>query len=213
MKIMQPYFSPMLFHGPTARQSVLGHAVGLGRLISAPIGDDGLNIEEARNLADFLERTPVGDKPGVLIVGPLCAATRGTTDVLLKVLEEFRSDVLRPLLWAHDEADVSPTVRSRCVSRWCPGAESSPDGVDEAAKRAIAASQATSWASLIETLSEHKPKDLLRATARMLAGMEGTNPLWLRIRALLAFREVSAGELLAAFLDSAPAGRGPPRSW
>jgi hypothetical protein len=119
--------SCILFHGPGARNAALVASQTLGRLVAPPLGDDGLGVEDAREVVGLLLSTPVGSRKGVLIVGPMDRAGVKAADVLLKRLEEFPEDIVQPLLWAHDLGGVPPTIRSRCLDRWAPGEVSTED--------------------------------------------------------------------------------------
>ena len=98
--------SCILFHGPGARQAAEAEAAKIGRLVAPPLGDDGLKVDEAREVVELLMTTPVGDKLGVVIVGPMDEAAAKSCDTLLKTLEEFKGGLIRPILWAHDLSGV-----------------------------------------------------------------------------------------------------------
>lgn len=111
--------SPILFHGPTARGAALLCARDVGRLIRDPVGDDGLKVEDARLLVSLSENSGVGDRPPVVIVGPLDRATPEASDALLKTLEDLAEGPLRIVLWADYLGGVSKTIQSRILPRWC----------------------------------------------------------------------------------------------
>lgn len=112
--------SSVLFHGPSARQQALNTAVEVGRLVCPPIGDGGLKVDEVREAMDILLSTPVGVGFGVVVIGPMDqAGSNKASDGLLKIIEE-PPEVIQPFLWAYDLGEVSPTIRSRCLPRWCP---------------------------------------------------------------------------------------------
>lgn len=178
-------------------------AEGWGRLLRPPLGDDGLKIADSRELVELLDSTPIGDVPGVLIVGPLCRASSATTDVLLKTIEEVDPSRVRPIFWAITGADVSATVRSRCLMRWCPGEEPVDPASRESAKRALAACLDRDVAEVIESLKAVEPEPFLHALVHAILehGVDGaTDRIWVAARRLLRHREPTALELLAALL-------------
>jgi hypothetical protein len=177
----------------------------LGRLLR-DLGDGGLKIEDTRELVELLGNTPVGDVPGVIVVGPMCRMQQGTADVLLKSLEEFDQTRVRPILWAYAEADVSPTIRSRCLLRWCAGEDAVSPEIVSAARKAVKASLAGDVAVVIESLKGQEVEPLLVGAAMVLEelGIDARSErLWLAIRETVSFRNASAIEALAAFLPEA----------
>lgn len=175
----------------------------LGRLVHRPFGDDGLKIAESREIIDIMNNTPVGDRPGVLVIGPLDRAAPASTDVLLKSIEEFNPDAVRPVLWALDETEVSPTIRSRCLRRWCPGENAVDEDVMEAARQLVSEALGGHRASVIELLNDRDPREMLVGAAQALRerGIDDeTRDLWEGVRAALRHRNPTATEALAAFL-------------
>jgi hypothetical protein len=178
----------------------------IGRLLHAPFGVKGLKIAESREIVGLMNSAPVGDQPGVLVIGPMDRATRSSQDVLLKNLEEFDDSIIRPILWAIDQAEVVSTIRSRCLQQWCPG----PDLYDEdtlyQARGVVDCSLVGDVAGLVEALKDREPRPLLEAAARILAerGIDDeTQGLWARVRKALQHKLPSINEVLAAFLAEA----------
>lgn len=197
------YTSALLFHGPSARQTALKEASYLGRLLRDPIGEEGLKIGEAREIAELIDFTPLGDSPGVLVIGPMCRAGRGVPDVLLKSLEEFDPNRIRPLLWAHAEAEVISPVRSRCVLRWCPGEEVFSEELIALSRKVSKASLEGDISTVIEGVKDQDPESLLRGIAMVLSTQkigEGAQKLWESVREALSVRDPSLSELLSALL-------------
>jgi hypothetical protein len=197
------YPSPILFHGPGAEGAARAKVSILGRLLHEPFGDKGLKIAESREIIELMGNPPVGDVPGVLLIGPMDRANRSAQDVLLKSIEEFDDRVVRPVLWAYDEAEVLGTIRSRCLRQWCPG----PDQYDEdtlyQARAVVDCSLVGDTAGLIEALKDRDPRAMLEAAARVLAEQgidEKTSDLWDRVRQTLKHRLPTATETLAVFL-------------
>lgn len=200
---MTSYSSPVLYHGPSARDAALRAARDLGRLLHEPFGEKGLKIAESREIIDLMNNAPMGDEPGVIVVGPLDRALPASTDVLLKSIEEFDPRIVRPVLWAFDDTEVSSTIRSRCLRQWCPGeALLDPDVVD-AARRLVDESLKGHRAGVVEILADQDPRDILVGAAQILRERgidEDTEDLWESVRATLLYRNPTATETLAAFL-------------
>lgn len=200
---MVPYPSAILFHGPSAEANARRQLVTFGDLLKA-FGEEGLKIAESREIVELMGNAPMGDRPGVLLIGPVDHAAPASTDVLLKTLEEFDSSVIRPVLWAHDEAEVSPTIRSRCLRRWCPGVEASIDeDLMDAARNLVEESINGHLASVIELAKEKDPRLFLEAVARALCHRgidEETRDMWERVRSALRYPKPTTTECLAALL-------------
>lgn len=201
---MDRYSSCILFHGPGAEGAANAKVSVIGRLLHAPFGKEGLKIAESREIVELMNSAPVGDDPGVLVIGPMDRATRSAQDVLLKNLEEFDDQNVRPILWAYDQAEVISTIRSRCLQQWCPG----PDLYDEEtlyqARGVIDCALVGDVAGLVESLKDREPRPILEAAARVLSerGIDDeTAPLWGRLRETLRFKLPSANEMLAVFLE------------
>lgn len=200
---MDRYSSPILFHGPGARRAAMAKVSVIGRLIHEPFGEKGLKIAESREIIELMNSAPVGDKPGVLVMGPMDRATRSSQDVLLKNIEEFDDRIVRPILWAFDETEVVATIRSRCLRQWCPGAMSRDEEAIEAARSAVDCSLIRDVPGLVEVLKDKDPRAVLEATAQVLAegGIDdSTKNLWEQVRAVLRFKNPTPTETLAAFL-------------
>jgi hypothetical protein len=175
----------------------------LGRMIHEPFGDEGLKIAESREIIDLMNNAPIGDSPGVIVMGPLDRAQQVATDVLLKSIEEFNDQIVRPVLWAFDEAEVSSTIRSRCLRRWCPGSEEVDEEALEAARGLVESALANDVPGVIEGLKEQTPRDVLVAAATALRDRgvdDETRGLWEAVRGALRLRNPTPTEALAAFL-------------
>lgn len=177
-------------------------AKGLGRLL-AVFGSEGLKIAESREIIDMMGNSPVGDQPGVVVIGPMDWARQNATDVLLKTLEEFDPRVVCPVLWAHDESEVSPTIRSRCLRQWCPGEIVTDEEVATRARDLVNEALDRRYASVVELLKEQDPRQMLEAASDILRerGIDKTTRrLWESVRAASKAREPSMNEVVAAFL-------------
>tara|TARA_Y100000310_G_scaffold194428_1_gene194393 strand:+ start:324 stop:932 length:609 start_codon:yes stop_codon:yes gene_type:complete len=197
--------SCVLFHGPNARQEALNEAYRAGRLVAPPIGDDGLKIAEVRAAVDLLLSTPVGMDTGVVVIGPMDrTASVKASDGLLKLVEEH-PDVVQPILWAFDIGGVSPTIRSRCLDRWCPAVEGMEDEELEGDGRALvrAALEGNLW-QIPGLVKAHDKKlgDLLGIAAdAILADWTAESMvLWERVRVVAMHRNPTPIEVVSAFL-------------
>lgn len=200
--MIRAYSSAVLFHGPTAYDRAMEFADELGRMIHEPFGEEGLKIDESREIIALMSNTPLGDKPGVLVIGPMDHAWPAATDVLLKTLEDFDPKVLRPVLWAHDEGGVRGTIRSRCLRQWCPGEEVVDEEMLELAKALVDASLDGNRAVVLETLRDMTGDVLIAATQVLRRRPTGAREvrLWGKIREVLRFYKPTATEIKAAFV-------------
>ena len=175
----------------------------LGKLMCPPFGADGLKIAESREIVELMGSPPVGDEPGVIVIGPMDRANRASQDVLLKSIEEFNERYIRPVLWAHDESDVLPTILSRCLRQWSPGTAVHDEDVLYQARAVVDCMMAGDTAGVIEALKDQEPRPLLEATAQVLMEQglgEKTLDLWERVRETLCVSNPSKLEALATFL-------------
>lgn len=174
----------------------------IGRLLHEPFGEAGLKMAESREIIDLMNNAPMGDDPGAVLIGPMDRSQQMATDVLLKSIEEYDPEIVRPVLWALNEQDVSPTIRSRCLHRWCPATETYDELLLEHAEKLVDASLKQQRAIVLETLKENG-EEILSAVARVLSWRkmdEPTRALWERVRAVLRVRKPTATEVLAPFL-------------
>lgn len=198
------YPTAMLFHGPSARSKAVELAYQMGRLVEEPIGDEGLKIDDARRVVDLMGMANVGDKVGVVVVGPLDFARQAATDALLKTIEEFDPGYTRPVLWATDAGDVSPTIRSRCREMWCPGDLDYPEEAMDSARRILDAVVDRDRATVIEAWKDSTDHgEMLKALAKVLS-FQMDDPkareLWGRVREVLRHHTPTKYEVLVALL-------------
>jgi hypothetical protein len=206
--------SCLLFHGPGARLAACEEAAKIGRLLAPPFGDGGLNTETAREVVDLLLMAPINDQVGVVIVGPMDeAVTLKAQDVLLKSIEEFRGDLVQPILWAHDLGSVAPTIRSRCLERWSPERETEVEDNEEittAAWNAVTAALEGNQYRVIEAVRVCSGEE---STAKILSFLKvvcdclsvkledpKARDLWGRIRSVAKWRNPTFYEVAAALL-------------
>jgi hypothetical protein len=175
----------------------------IGRLIHEPFGDEGLKIADSREIVDLLNNAPVGDSPGVIVLGPMDRAQQMATDVLLKSIEEFATEVIRPVLWAFNEGDVSGTIRSRCLLRWCHAKLELDEIILADAERIVQAALDQDRAVVVEVWREYEGRELAEAAVEVLGHRpmtQATQRLWGTLREALSVRGPTATEILVAFL-------------
>lgn len=220
--------SPILFHGPTGQTKATMAAEVWGRLIGIfgnPV--EGLNAETVREASQVMSSSPIGDKRGSMVIGPVDILTYDwVMDMLLKVLEETHPLAPQPFLWAYDIGSVRPTIQSRCLPEWCPGIVALDRQSMELAKSVISSSMARSNVGVLSTMiggfSEFKSKrgdsedgetkavtwdecgeDFLRAAALVISRTRDIEHLrlWRRLRPLMLSRNPPpVTEVLAGFL-------------
>lgn len=188
-------------------------ALKIGRLLADPFGDDdsGLKVDQAREAMTLLQSTPLGDRVGCVVVGPMDgAATLKSADVLLKSIEEFREEFVQPILWAHDLGGVPSTIRSRCLERWADqvGVAEDDDDVSSAAWSAVHASVRKDYARVVAALriltkKEAKTDVYVRClTECLFANIEDQahRDLWERVRPITLRRVIIPLDVASALL-------------
>jgi hypothetical protein len=198
--------SCFLFHGPGARDAATAEADRLGRQVHAPMGVEGLRTDDAREAVALLSSPPVGDDCGVLIIGPMDEANQKACDVLLKSIEEHRDGDVQPVLWAWDLAEVSSTIRSRCIPQWSLGeGDEIPEELLDTAWQLCDAIIEGELYQVLASLKENKGEleSLGRAVARCVAenvagtihdpqqGAEGFLAIWEALRPELRHYDLS----------------------
>jgi hypothetical protein len=172
-------------------------------MIHDPFGDNGLKVAESREVVELMNNPPIGDGIGVVVVGPMDRANNASADILLKSIEEFDSDVVRPVLWAHDEMGTLGTIRSRCLRQWCPGVVEYDIELVEDMRSLVNSSLSGDTVAVVEKLKEKDPRTALEAAAVVLAqrGIDDTTKeLWAQVRKVLRYRNPTFTETLSAFL-------------
>ncbi len=195
--------TPILFHGPAARDLALKAADAPGFLpVSPPVGDEGLGVAEAREISDVFSRAVIGDAWGSLVIGPLDQATPEAADALLKLLEELDSAPVQPFLWALDLGGVSTTVRSRTRPLWAPGGSFSPLAYQQGAAKDLVASLVAGRPGGVISVLRKAGSDLEREDM-LLAALSIWPPgqmlsTWSRLRPLLSPARGKGVTLLSA---------------
>jgi hypothetical protein len=195
----------LLFYGPGARASALAEADARGRLLVPPAGDDGLKVEEARQISRLLISIPIGDKIGVVVVGPMDLMTPKVSDTLLKALEDHPQDRVCPILWADDLEEVSETIRSRCSSSFSDiNSPEEGDPLYQEASDLFTACQEGNVLHIIQGVQrgtgQEKNLILYLAAWSEIYLEEGGLEVWEKIRPLCKHRNPSQMEILSALL-------------
>lgn len=182
--------TPLLYHGPQARNLAVQSSLNTHRPVEDPLGDAGLKVGDSRHLVSLAQNPGVGDKPPSIVVGPLDKATPEAADALLKTLEDLQDTPLKICLWAESLNGVRPTIRSRTFMKWCPGNEA-PHYLNEAANQVVDAMGKGDIASLIRIFKEtQEASELAKALCQPLAESMSKNPnmylqVWANLRPLL----------------------------
>lgn len=191
----------------------MGHQ--LGRVLGRFPREDGasLKADDAREAVDTMNSAPIGDRRGVVLIGPLDGAHPAAMDALLKTLEDGNTDMTLPILFASDAGLVRGTIRSRCLLEWCPGEEEIDPGVAEDAEVLVSAALRRDYNVVLITLKDYtKHRDeILQAVAYELAGRMGdvgAVQLWEHVRRVLQTPggRPSLNEMKSAFLLEARHG-------
>lgn len=198
--------SCILFHGPGSEAFGYGAAKAYGRLL--PFTGSELKKEGARELVSLLSHRPVGGGRSSVLVGPVDEANPATSDVLLKTIEEFDPDGTRPFLWAWDLGGVSPTLRSRCVLKFCPGTDPRGEAHESTALALLRAYEDGDWVTVIEEVKSYDDlAALMRSVADLLPPKLGvTEPdlryanLWDGLRDLFDGTTMTPARVVSCFL-------------
>lgn len=206
--------SAILFHGPGSEAVVHDAAKKFGRVI--PFGDPGsiLKKDEARELVSLLTQTPLGTQKWCVVIGPLDEVRAETADVLLKTLEEFDPEGVRPFLWARDLGSVIPTIRSRCLQQFCVGVDERVAMRRPEADKLLSSYIQKDWSAIVSELKESKGDEefvLLAIVEAIQERLSDVNLqadlflLWGGIRELFSTREapLTPARVLSVFLERA----------
>lgn len=200
--------SVVLYHGPGAEGEARRRAREHG--LVQPF-QSSLKKEDARELVSLLSQTPIGEKSWSVVVGPLDEITPIVSDVLLKTIEEFNPEGIRPFLWAWDLGGVMPTIRSRCVHQFIPGKDERVTTSLPQAEKVLNLYRDGNWTEIVTELKESKGDEefLLLALVQVISENLVKDPkdtvlftLWAGIRELFLSREapMTPARVLSVFL-------------
>jgi hypothetical protein len=173
-----------------------------------------LGIDDIREATDLLLSTPVGMEVGVVVIGPLDrVGSSKASDGLLKSIEEH-TELVVPVLWAHDLGGVSPTIKSRCLVRWCPQVGVDDDDEIQGDGRALVAAVLNNRLWDVPTLvkkydvkDNKRLPDLIGVIAQAVTAdwsPEGA-ALWERVRLVAQHPNLTSIEVIAALLPEVEA--------
>lgn len=183
----------------------------------APVGDDGLKVDGARELVELLRMPPGGSRKGTIVLGPMDLAQPAAADALLKTIEELDYSMFELCLWAHDLSEVMPTIQSRCFQRWCPDAPEDADDDDdevyEAVMEIVGAYRQGDPVTILEALGKRKDhEDIARKVPEILASdlvagraNKADTRLWHGLRRVLLYRNLSRTEVASALMPEVAA--------
>lgn len=187
--------------------------------MAPPFGEKGLKVDEAREFVSLLQSPPIGMDIGVVLAGPMDLALPKSADVLLKSIEEFAAEFVRPILWANDLGGVRPTIRSRCLDVWSPatGFEQSDEELEQVAHDLVNAARAGHYWMVPPLVKKMGPKkvggvkipsrypELVCEAAEALSSNldERGLALWEQVRAVARWQNPTAIEIIVAFLPPA----------
>jgi len=170
-----------------------------------------LKKEGAREFVEMMSYLPVGSGRRSVLLGPLDEITPVVGDVLLKTLEEFNPNGLRPFLWAWDLGGVIPTIRSRCLDVYAPGVDDRLEAFKTEGENLLKFFLIRDWASLVESWKEGDRGQevlLLGATVQALSERlrsPDVDPrlwaLWDRLREIRTGFTVTPAMVVSAFLE------------
>lgn len=197
--------STILYYGLAARKMALEEAGKLGRLMTDPFGDNGLKIDEAREIVSILQSGSLGGLKGTLVVGPMDRVPPKSSDVLLKTLEEFDDSIVQPILWAYDLNGVSPTIRSRCVSIFVSEIPEEDQELENSARYLVEASLKKEYYKIPFAVRKYNKKefDLLEMIVKVLSENIQKEPelsLWSRVRQVMSHHNPTDTEIIAALV-------------
>jgi hypothetical protein len=209
-----------LYYGPGAQQAALDAAGRIGKLVCPPMGyelpDDinkrktikYLSVDAAREAVTHLSSTPISKDPQVVILGPMDRAAPKSSDVLLKSIEEHDPTMVIPILWAFDLDGVRPTIRSRLLAEFAPGAPPEPLDLEYVLSCSLSGDAAGVGLGLLE----HKGKEaeILAGLAQgiLFFGSPEALTLWNKIRPLTLLHNPTFMEILSVLIGTSEAKQG-----
>jgi len=195
--------SSILIHGPGAKTRAEEEAHSWGRL-AGRFGDDGLKIDDARQVVVLVHQPPVypDEKLPIILIGPMDTAMPKTQDVLLKSVEDSKEVGL--VLWTKDAGMVRKTIRSRCLTYWAPVSEFVVPELHEEAESLLKHLDAGRIADAIQVVVDQKDKidDLLEAVSFGVArNWDLYGEFWLRLRKGIKYWNPTMMGVIAAMVS------------
>jgi len=203
--------SVLIHHGPGAEEAARNAARAYGLVVPFLAAGEALKKGDAREVVSLLGQTPVGSKAWGVVIGPLDEISPAVGDVLLKTIEEFNPEGIRPFLWARDLGGVIPTIRSRCLNEFVYGEDDRIGMCRPQADRLLKTYIRKNWTDLVTELKESKGDEEFVLLALVDALQERLGDatvrddllrLWGALRELFRSREapMTPARVLAVFL-------------
>lgn len=189
--------SPVIYHGPSAETQSQVEIQSKGVLAVPPFGT---SKDDAREFVVSAMTSYPGDRVFILL-GPLDDILPGTTDVLLKTLEENPPLGPELVLWCRDLGSVSKTIRSRCLDCWCPGKEASDPQTLKDAENILSNAHQEKWHKVVESVSSHKEnlRQLLIAIISVVATQESSRKkFWTSLRRISGMKTLTVPMVVGA---------------
>lgn len=203
--------SVVLYHGPGSESAARKAARDHGLVIPFGTSGEALKKGDAREVVALLSQTPVGSRAWGVVIGPLDEVSAAVGDVLLKTIEEFNPEGIRPFLWARDLGGVIPTIRSRCLQEFIPGVDERIALCRPQADKLLKSYIQKNWTDIVDSLKESKGEEefVLLALVEAIQERLGDETvqkellaLWGSLRELFEIREapMTHARILSAFL-------------
>jgi len=179
------------------------------------MGEDGLRVAQAREAVRILSTRTIGERRGVLVLGPMDLANDKSCDVLLKSIEEIDPEGTFPILWANDLSEVRETIVNRCLCVWKGGDRTVLDKEVEVRAVQLVDAVTTNDLNLISRLVRDS-KDLRalgdgvarEVSERFQKGDLSALAVWERLRPEMAFTNPSKIGVSHALLSACEVFRG-----
>ena len=185
-----------LFEGSGAKDAALKAASEVG-MFYPEVGSGGLKREEVLEVVRWME-TPLG-REHAIVLGPMDQVRQGSSDALLKIIEEPPVAGIHLFMHCEDASQVSPTILSRVQVEFVASADSTEYDFSE-----IWASYMKQDSSFFGTLQQWKgqERELLRG---MVSGIDPTDfeslKKWERLRELTTCSILTPSMMVAAWFD------------
>lgn len=195
-----------MYYGPSSFDAAMDAALSYAPLYKPPVGLDGLKADEARQVANWCLEVPIEGRAS-LVVGPMDAVRQGSSDALLKTLEEDSESKIQIFLWAQDIGEVSSTIKSRCDLIWSYGPEERSEFA-EVGMRVLGAVRSRQFDEVVIELENTKGSEreildaLVASISKSITDDPGLIPLWERLRVILQNRtKVFPAMILSAVME------------
>lgn len=183
--------SPRIFHGPNALTTSQ-----LQLTLARP--PFGTSKAEVMSFVDSA-RIPPPSTGTAILLGPLDDVLLGSSDVLLKTLEENPEFGPVLALWANDIGSVSRTIRSRCLDVWCHGSSNVSPDLDESASSILECVGTKNYLRLVSEVQRWKD-DLTSLVMAISSKLVGNARLWSTFRPVTRMRTLTVPMVVSALI-------------